>query len=335
VLRAACCVLRAACCVLRAACCVQGRVEMQTTSAEFNLSGSTRVGMAFVVAACACLALGAPVLLAQAAPRHFLWSVTHADGPPTFLVGSLHVLTAEHYPLPDAFERAFMASKVLIEEIDLDELANPAVTLPLLTRALLADGRTLEQVVSADTYRDVVSRAQKTGVPLVVIQRMKPWMVALTLVAPALKEAGFNPELGLDRYFFDKAKKAGLERRGLETMAYQLDRFDQMPLAMQEEMLKAILADVDTQMDKVRTIAAAWAKGDVKAIEDDLLGAFRESPELYERLLVERNRNWVAPVERCLLEKSSCFVVVGAAHLVGPHSLLALLREKGYRAEQR
>jgi uncharacterized protein YbaP (TraB family) len=29
-----------------------------------------------------------------------------------------------------------------------------------------------------------------------------------------------------------------------------------------------------------------------------------------------------------------CFVVVGAAHLIGPDGLLALLKKKGYKIEQ-
>jgi uncharacterized protein YbaP (TraB family) len=295
---------------------------------------SRPVVAALFVAVSTVLVLAAPVAVAQVPAKHFLWAVTHADGPPTYLAGSIHVLKAEHYPLPAAFEQTFAASKVLIEEVDLDELTNPATTLSLLTKSLLADGHTLDQVVSRETYTEVVARAQKSGVPVAAIQRMKPWMAALTLVAPALKDAGFDPELGLDRYFFDKAKKAGLERRGLETVAFQLDRFDEMPLPIQEKMLIAVLADVDAQMENVNAIVAAWARGDAAAIEKDLLGALRESPELYERLLVDRNRNWVAPVERCLLQKTACFVVVGAAHLVGPQGLVALLREKGYRIEQ-
>jgi uncharacterized protein YbaP (TraB family) len=280
------------------------------------------------------LAAVAHPVIAQAPSRHFLWSVRHADGPPTYLLGSIHVLTPDYYPLPPAFEKAFAASKVLIEEVDLDELTDPLKMMPLIGKAMLTDGRTLDQIVSAETYKQVAARAQKAGVPMMALQRMKPWMAALTLIAPALREAGFNPDLGVDRYFFDKAKKAGLERRGLETVAYQLDRFDQMPLKTQEEMLKAILGDVDAQLGNVKAITAAWSKGDTATIEAELLGAFIESRELYQLLLVDRNRNWVAPVEACLLQKTSCFVVVGAAHLVGPHSLVALLKEKGYRVEQ-
>jgi uncharacterized protein len=69
-------------------------------------------------------------------------------------------------------------------------------------------------------------------------------------------------------------------------------------------------------------------------MEKLLLPAMKASPELYARLLVERNANWVESVETCVRQKTSCFVVVGAAHLVGPDSLVAMLQKKGYTVEQ-
>ena len=64
------------------------------------------------------------------------------------------------------------------------------------------------------------------------------------------------------------------------------------------------------------------------------LKALQESPELYKRLLIERNNNWVPQVEQCLKEKAGCFIVVGAAHLVGPDGLPTLLTKKGYKVTQ-
>ena len=289
-----------------------------------------RVALCFSLAAAVAVAASA----AQAPRKHFLWAVTHPGAPVTYLVGSLHVLTPEYYPLSPVIDKAFAESKVLIEEADLDELTSPATALGLLSKAIFADGRTLDQVISPELYKQVLTRAEKAGVPAVAIQRMKPWMAAVSLTGPALKAEGFNVELGLDRHFFDRAKKLGMERRALETAAYQFDRLDQMPMPVQEAMLKSVIADLDTQISNVKTIADAWSRGETARIEELMLGALKESPELYERLLAERNRNWVAPVEQCMLTKTSCFVVVGAAHLVGPHSLVALLQKKGYRVEQ-
>jgi uncharacterized protein YbaP (TraB family) len=250
-------------------------------------------------------------------------------------MGSLHLLTPDYYPLSPAIEQAFAQTKVLIEEADLDELSNPATALSLIGKAILTDGRTLDQVISPALYKQVVARAEKAGIPAVALDRMKPWMAAVSLTGPALKAEGFNVDLGIDRHFFDKAKKAGLERRALESAAYQFDRLDQMSMPLQESMLKSVIDDLDTQVSNVRTLADAWSRGDTAVIERLMLSTLKESPELYERLLAERNRNWVAPVEQCLLTKTSCFVVVGAAHLVGADSLVTLLQKKGYTVEQR
>lgn len=263
-----------------------------------------------------------------------MWAVRQAGAPPTYLLGSLHVLTPEYYPLDPVIERAFAESKVLIEEVDMDEANNPMLAFGLIGKAMFTDGRTLDQVISPQLYKLVLARAEKAGVPSIALDRMKPWMAAISLIAPALKAAGYNAELGVDKHFFDKAKGKGMEVRGLETVAYQLDRLDQLSPPMQEAMLKSAIADLDTEIANVRTIAQAWSRGDTSTIERLLLAALLQSPELYQSLLVERNKNWVPAIERCMKERTPCFVVVGAAHLVGAHSVGNLLRQKGYSVEQ-
>src|SRR5918994_1944455 len=207
------------------------------------------------VALCVSLAaaLATAVPLAQSSQKHFIWAVRQAGGPPTYLVGSLHVLTPEYYPLPAALEQPFATSKVLIEEVDLDELTNPMTAMALIGKAMYVDGKTLDQVISPTLYTQVEARAAKAGIPIEAIQRMKPWMAAVSLTAPALKSAGFNTELGVDKHFFDKAKKAGIERRGLETVSYQFDRLDQMSMPLQEAMLKSVISDLETQLAQVKT----------------------------------------------------------------------------------
>ncbi|MGQ0736314.1 MAG: TraB/GumN family protein [Acidobacteriota bacterium] len=282
----------------------------------------------------AALAASTVLLTAQAPVRTFLWAIEAPSAPPTYLMGSLHVLTPDYYPLPSSVERAFAESRVLIQEVDFDELTSPATMAALMQQALLVDGRTLDQLIARDLYARVTARAARAGVPMVAIQRMKPWMAAVSLTAPALKAEGFNPEHGVDLYFFTKAKKVGMERRALETAAYQFERLDQMPPAVQEALLESVIVDLDTQLKNVKTIADAWARGDTEAVERLLHSAFADSPTLYERLLMERNRNWVEPVERCLSEKTGCFIVVGAAHLVGPGSLVELLTKRGHLVRQ-
>ena len=241
---------------------------------------------------------------------------------------------ADAYPLPAAIDKAFAESKTLLEEVDLDEMNDPMQMMAALSKAMLTSGQTLDQLISPDTYAEVRKRAETYGMPMPALDRMKPWLVAVTLMAPTLQSAGFKPELGIDRHYFDRAKEKGLKREALETLAYQLDRFDQMPIALQEELLKATIEDLETQVSGVKDMVQAWLSGDLGTIEKLTLTAFLESPELYRLLLLERNHNWMPRVERCLSDNAGCFVVVGAAHLVGKDGLPALLAKKGYKVTQ-
>ena len=53
-------------------------------------------------------------------------------------------------------------------------------------------------------------------------------------------------------------------------------------------------------------------------------------PELKDLLLKQRNRNWVPQIETLLAGRDDVLVVVGAGHLVGPDSVIRMLRDKGY-----
>jgi uncharacterized protein YbaP (TraB family) len=287
-----------------------------------------------ILAALVVLGLAGHTVAAQDAKKQFLWKVEGPNASVAYLLGSLHVLTPEFYPLSAAINKAFAASQTLVEEVDFDEMNDPAQMMNALGKAMLTDGRTLDQLVSPSTYAEVTRRAEKAGLPMMALQRMKPWLVAITLMGPTLQAAGFKAELGVDKHFFDRAKEAGLKRQSLETLAYQIDRFDQLSPKLQEEMLVSGMKDLDAQVGNVTEMAQQWAAGDVKALEKSLLLSFSDSRELYDRLLVERNRNWVPRVEACLQQNAGCFVVVGAAHLVGPDGLPALLAAKGLKVTQ-
>jgi uncharacterized protein len=273
-------------------------------------------------------------LSGQGDRRHFLWKVQAPNGATAYLLGSLHVLAADSYPLPAAIDKAFAESRTLVEEVDLDEMSDPMAMMGALAKAMLTDGKTLDQIIAPATYADVKTRAESSGLPMAALERMKPWLVAVTLMAPTLQAAGFKPEFGVDRHFFDRAKENGMKRQALETIASQLDRFDAMPLPVQEALLKSTIEDLDTQVLGVKDMVRAWSSGDAAAVEKLTLTSFKESPELYQTLLVERNQNWVPHVEKCLSDNAGCFVVVGAAHLVGRDGLPTLLAKKGHKVTQ-
>jgi uncharacterized protein YbaP (TraB family) len=104
--------------------------------------------------------------------------------------------------------------------------------------------------------------------------------------------------------------------------------------AMQEQLLRSELSEMETEQSSLRTLLTAWQTGDAAALEKTLLSSFSENPAAYESLITERNRNWMPQLDACLKRSAPCFVIVGAAHVVGPQGLLAMLRQRGYRIEQ-
>jgi len=291
------------------------------------------------LAACVLViaAVGAAVGAAQSADAttaHFVWRVAKDTKTVAWLIGSVHVLTKDAYPLPPVFERAFAESRTLVEEVDLGAAADPGSVLPLASKAMMADGRTLSALLDRETAALVERQAAAAGLPMLVVDRMKPWLAAMTLAVPALQRAGYDPSLGLDRHFYDRARAAARPVRGLETAASQLAALDSLPMPVQVDMLKAVLSDIDTQVGAVAEIVRAWKGGDVQALERLLLDEFRESPEVYQRVLVDRNRAWVPQIVACAAEAAPCLVVVGGAHLVGPDSVVAMLTQAGFSVVQ-
>jgi uncharacterized protein YbaP (TraB family) len=263
-----------------------------------------------------------------------LWRVRDGERTIAWLLGSIHALPKERYPLPAAIDGAFAASGTLIEEVDLADMERPETLRAAASRAFLTDGTTLDRLVGAEIWAAVRANAEAAGLPVVAAQRMKPWMAAIALVAPVLQRAGYDPAFGVDRHFYDRARARPMPVEGLETPAFQFETLDGLDREVQIALLSTTLEDLERQVDDVAAVSAAWARGDTAVLERLLLEPFRESPQVYARLLVDRNRAWVAPVVACAKKAAPCFVVVGTAHLLGPDSLVALLRARGLSVEQ-
>jgi uncharacterized protein YbaP (TraB family) len=269
----------------------------------------------------------------DAAARSFLWKATRGQGV-VYLVGSLHLLTKDYYPLSSELEAAFKDSDLLVEEVDIAEMLSTDNQLNMLMQGMLPADQSLDKVVSPATFALVGERLASFGMPIEPLKRFKPWLLALTLLSLEWQKSGFDPNLGLDKHFYDRAVTDRKSVQGLETLAFQISRFDEMTPAEQDRLLAQTLKELDTQKAAVTALADAWKAGDVPTIERILLQDVRQEERMYQRLLVERNRNWLPKIEALFARNRPAFVVVGAAHLVGPDGVIAMLRSRGYTVEQ-
>jgi uncharacterized protein YbaP (TraB family) len=272
--------------------------------------------------------------LHAAGARNFIWKANGRSGGVVYLVGSVHLLTKDFYPLNGAIENAYKESDLLVEEVDMGEMLASGSQLQMLSRGLMSGEQSLDKVLSPATYALFSKRAADIGVPVEALRRMKPWMIALTIEAMEWQKAGFDADLGLDKHFYDRAQMDGKTVQGLETIDYQIARFDDMPMELQDHLLAETIKGLDTEQANMGQLMESWRVGDAPAVERIVLKDLQQEPQLYQRLLVERNRNWLPKLESFFTRKGPAFVVVGAAHLVGPDGLIAMLRAKGHTVEQ-
>jgi len=290
---------------------------------------ATRRRRIFAVAVAAALLLLAPL---HAAGRSFAWKATGKGGV-VYLVGSVHMLSSAMYPLNPSLESAYKDSDLLVEEVDLGLMMDPSSQMQLLMRGMLPSSQSLEKVLSPATYALVTRRLESSGA-LEPLKLMKPWMVALMIEALEWQKAGLDPELGLDKHFYDEAKNDSKGIQGLETADDQLSIFDTMSMDQQDHMLAQTIKDIDTEKAEMSKMIDAWKAGDVASVERVVLSGLKQDPALYQRLLVGRNKNWMPKIEALFARRGHALVVVGAAHLVGPDGLVAMLKARGYAVEQ-
>ena len=257
------------------------------------------------------------------------------DGRTGWLVGSLHLLTADAYPLPPALDAAFARADVLVEEANPEELKAPAAAMQLLAKAMYPPGTTLQSQVSKDTFEKIAQARRAAGLPIERLQQFKPWMVALTLVGLELQRGGFDASLGLDQHFLQPRAGGGQDRaHARDARSSRSTSSRASARSCRTGWWRRRSTAPRPSWRRCRRLPPPGRRGDPAPIERLLLSDMKGvDAKVYDTLLVGRNRRWLPKLEECFAAQR-CFVVVGAAHLVGPDGLVTMLRAKGYTVTQ-
>jgi hypothetical protein len=294
---------------------------------------------ALVICLVICLALlltSVSAVFAQAGAQQkkdFLWALK-TDRATVYLLGSFHLLKSEAYPLDKNMEAAYRDCRRIVFEADIDGVNAPEFQSRMLTQGLYPEGQTIEQNISKETYGLLEKRLSEVGLTTAQVSRFKPWFCALTLVVLELKKMGFDPQYGLDRYFFKKAQRDGKEMLFLETLDFQMALFSELRSVEAEALLRQTLKDLDVVETMLPDMVSAWKDGDAARFESSMNISFKDYPDIYDRFITQRNRKWAGTIEQLLAQGGTTLVVVGAGHLVGSKNLLQLLKNKGYNMEQ-
>jgi len=264
----------------------------------------------------------------------FLWRV-QSKASTVYLLGSIHIFIKESYPLSREIENAFDQSDILAVETNIADIGKIDVQ-KLIEIAFYPEGDSLERHVSKETYELVKKELGGLGILPELMNKQKPWFLAATLASLELLKLGYDPNSGIDMYFLSKAK--GKKRiTELESLDDQFNLLSNFSDQDQESFLLYTVKDSNMLGREVDQLVHAWSSGDTKGVESIMTRSVNEDRRLssiYERLVYERNINMALKIEDLLRGKETCFVVVGAGHLVGEKGIVEKLKSKGYLIEQ-
>jgi uncharacterized protein len=279
-------------------------------------------------AAAAALLLGAatPALALPA-----MWTVSDADSK-VFVFGSIHVLPPDTVWRTPAFDAALAAAPEVYFETDVGPLGIAALTFKMIAAEVAAAQHPWLAGLTATQRAELTTAITPLGLDLETASRMPPWAVEVQIglgptAAPQAGTARSDMAHGVDsslQWDLPKERKAYLETPG-----QQFDLIAGEPLEVQVQHLLATMESSGAATEPTLTsLTTAWESGNIDAL------AFKSEDTgdqlSLQRLLYDRNQNWVPQIERLLRDNRQDLVVVGAAHLAGSGSVLDLLAKAGY-----
>ena len=275
--------------------------------------------------------------------KGLMWEVKH-EGNTIYLLGSIHVGDTSLYPIRKEVKDAFKESDVLVVEAN---AMNQQGLEEFMQIGKYADGTKLHDNVSEEIYAKCVAFLEKMGLPTDVYDDFKPWIVSNELSVmmmadtDSLEDSAMASLCGIDMYFLTSAMVTEKPVAELESLSYQANLFNDMPVELQEEQLSQTLdavLDPDSQVasESVETLKLwfeKWYAGDIDGFTSSFLSENEKSSSEFEAMLFGKRDRDMADKLGQLLEKegeTTYFVVIGAGHLVVKDTVRDQLENKGY-----
>jgi len=235
----------------------------------------------------------------------------------------------------------------LIVEVDIHSRAAYNEMIRLMRHyGLFPQGRSLLDYISDEDAERLRATEGQFALDYEQMIRIKPWLLEEFLKGETtLSENGFERASGVEEVLMARARKAGTSIGYIENLDDQIsivptasindqvsDLLDLVEVNMRGDSDASSESDGETLLD---TLVAEWLDGDVEGL--GLLAgniSLESDKAYYEALLVERNQNWIPKIKVMLNIPGNTFVAVGAAHLVGPDSVITMLEDKRLNVER-
>lgn len=262
-----------------------------------------------------------------------VWKISDDDST-VFLAGSVHLLREEDMPIPPVFDRVYDEAEELVFEIDMAVMSNPAMGTQIRRLGMLPEGQNLSDRLGPATMKRLRDYLEMSKMGRSDFDRFTPGMVYMMMGSLEATRHGARPELGLETQYYLKCVEDGKPSRGLETVEYQMSRFSSFGDEVLEKLINEALDEANKGAEALNSLISAWRSGDSDELSELIVEQTDSDPKVRQVLLTDRNRNWVPEIEKHLATDRDVMFLVGAAHLVGEDSVVALLEAKGYEVLQ-
>ena len=273
-----------------------------------------------------------------------MWLVTSPDGDTMYMMGSMHALKEECYPLPDYVTDAYESADILAVECDIaDSSKSVSAALKYTDKLTYPSGETIADHISSKAYDGISSYLAYMGDDISNYEIYQTWYLSSLLESIALSDSGLDSSLGFDMQLLTMAHKDDKEIYEVESMELQYE----MLIGFSDEIYDlTFLSYSEESADEIKQeyidLYEAWKSGDTDAVEElntaDLSEMSDEQVEIYEeynqKLLYDRNEAMALTAQELFSEDEQVLFVVGEAHFLGDGGILDLLEEDGYEVER-
>lgn len=241
----------------------------------------------------------------------------------SYLYGTIHITCDA--TLSSKILKALDNTEQLVLELDMDDINMQAEAMKLM---MLKDGQTLSDFLSDEDFKTLDKfTTEKLGMPLKMLNNMKPFFINAMFYQIMLD----CPLESFETELMKITKEQEEEVLGLETVAEQIQVFDDIPY---EDQLKDIIrgATDNLEYDKAffESMLEAYADEDLNKLNEIMKDeSYEVSSKHADKLLENRNKNWIPKIESIAKEKAT-FFGVGAGHLPGKYGVIELLKAQGY-----
>ncbi|TPV60689.1 TraB/GumN family protein [Aestuariibacter sp. GS-14] len=262
-----------------------------------------------------------------------VWKVTNGDNT-VYIGGTLHLLSPDDFPLPDAYAQAYNAATKLVFETDIAGLNSPAFQQDTLKHLTYQDGTRLNDVLSNDTYKALADHLSSRHLSIDNFAHYTPALISVTLSVVELRNLGLTSQ-GVDEFYYFQAMMDNKQLDWFESPQQQLAFIKSLGDGDDDQIIRYALEDVLQIKDSIGELKDYWRSGNMAGMEQSSMQEFEASfPKVFNTLLTQRNQNWLPMLTGMLSTPETEFVLVGTMHLAGAKSVLSLLEKRGYSVQQ-